>query len=428
MNTSNILNAPEILLPNQRVDLEKWAVIACDQYTQEPDYWEKVERFAGESPSTLRLILPEIFIDAPDRAKRIEKVHFTMQKYLEEGVFEPSRRTFMYLERDTPFSSRRGLIANIDLELYDWRNPEKALVRATEGTVKERVPPRMEIRRGAALEVPHTLLLINDKDDNFLSFAEKLAKQSEPIYRTRLMMDSGAVRGWDLGGEIFSEEAFLAERLESLLEGGKFGFAVGDGNHSLAAAKGVWEEYKAAHGGGLSFEGHSARYAMVEIENIYDKGICFEPIHRVLLGEKAGELLDAFSVLPDFSRVRVDGAEELSRLTAQRGGNFSKSRVGLALESGYYLIEFGGMGLAVALVQPLLDDFIGWSGCVADYVHGEEAVFRGVGRGKAGVLLPPIEKAGLFETVAELGALPRKSFSMGHACEKRFYIECRRLF
>jgi uncharacterized protein (DUF1015 family) len=420
MNELNIITAPDVLLPAHHIDLEKWAVIACDQFTQEPDYWEQVDRYVGERPSTLRLIFPEVYLDAHGKRQRIENIRQAMTAYLETGVFTPPRHAFIYVERSTPFSTRRGLIANIDLEQYDWKNPQNARIRATEETLPERLPPRMDIRRGAPLETPHILLLINDKKDAFLPALGVSVKKNPPLYHTNLMTEAGSITGWAV-----DDENALKDGITRLLyEGKDFVFAVGDGNHSLATAKAVWEEYKNAHAGDPSLDRHPARYALVEIENLYDKGVRFEPIHRVLFGEKTNALLDALSALPDFSCAKAADVGALSRLVAQE---YPKNRAGVALENDFYLIEFANTGLAPALIQPLLDVFMKESGCVADYVHGEEALFKKA-RNKAGILLPPFQKSGLFETVANIGALPRKSFSMGHALEKRFYFECRKIF
>jgi hypothetical protein len=248
------------------------------------------------------------------------------------------------------------------------------------------------------------------------------------------MRDSGSVTGWAVNAE--EDVSLLVQNLETLASSGRSGghedehpflFAVGDGNHSLAAAKGVWEEYKASHAGERGLERHPARYAMVEIENLYDVGIRFAPIHRVLFGDRVNGLLDALSTLPAAAIARIGGGDELSALAADVSG---KNRLGLILESGFYLIEFADCGLAVALLQPLLDGFVKETGVSIDYVHGEDAVFRAVqnpARRGAGLLLPPIQKDGFFETISRLGVLPRKSFSLGEASEKRFYVECRKI-
>nr|AGS53293.1 uncharacterized conserved protein UCP033563 [uncultured bacterium contig00013] len=306
----------------------------------------------------------------------------------------------------------------VDLERYDWAPEARPLIRSTEGTVKERLPPRVEIRRGAPLELPHILLLIDDEDDRLIPSLGETARKSRPLYETALMMNSGAVTGWALD----TEESWtaLAEGLEALARkaGGRYGamrpgedpflFAMGDGNHSLATAKAVWEGYKSAHAGEAGLENHPARWALVEVENLYDPGVCFEPIHRVVFGVEPPELLEALASLtsvrctPESPEGRVIRVESLSPEIVTAG------------------------------LQPLLDDFIGRrKGSSIDYIHGEEEVFRltqDSARRAVGLILPPVRKDGLFKTVARSGPLPRKSFSMGDAWEKRFYLECRRLF
>jgi hypothetical protein len=430
------LAAPEILFPASGVDLKKWAVIACDQFTQDAEYWEAASAVVGDAPSTLHLIFPEIYLEKPGKQERIERIHRAMRTYLEQGVFAPPVETFVYVERAMPFGIRRGLVVAIDLERYEWRQSKKALIRTTEGTAPERLPSRMDVRRGAPLESPHVLLLINDKADALLPALGERAKAAAPLYHTDLILDSGTVTGWAVNAE--EDVSFFVQNLETLASSGcnafggredetSFLFAVGDGNHSLAAAKGVWEEYKASHAGERGIERHPARYAMVEIECLYDASIRFEPIHRVLFGERVNGLLETLATLPGAAVTRIGNGKALSALTAAFSG---KNRLGLVLDSGFYLIEFTNCGLAVALLQPLLDCFVKETGASIDYVHGEDAVFRAVqhpARCGAGILLPPVQKSGFFETISRLGALPRKSFSLGEALEKRFYFECRKI-
>ncbi|MDR0623115.1 MAG: DUF1015 domain-containing protein [Treponema sp.] len=444
------LRIPEILLPGPGVSLEKWAVIACDQFTQDRAYWEKAAKAAGNAPSTLNLIFPEIYLQDEGRAVRIQAIHRAMAAYLREGVFAPPRRGCVYLERNTPHHpGRRGLVVALDLEQYNWAPASRPLIRTTEGTVPERLPPRMEIRRGAALESPHVLVLIDDEKDEILPGLGERAKTAAPAYQSPLMLGGGDISGWFLEDD--ADWAFLARSLESLAQraqtrygtGGAgeapFLFAVGDGNHSLATAREIWEEYKKAHAGEPDLPGHPCRYALVEIENLYDPAIQFEPIHRVLFHISLDELMGRLSVLPGFSSRPVGTGETgdraaLSRLTGDSGA--VKTRLGLAAGNRCTLVEFDGPGLATVSLQPLLDELVqnGGPGNGApsiDYIHGEDEIFRlaaDPAARTAGILLPPVKKSGLFETVARSGPLPRKSFSMGEAVEKRYYLECRRLF
>jgi len=422
--------------------MRKWPVIACDQYTQDRDYWEKVKNTVAGAPTTLNLIFPEVFLSDPDAPQRIANIHSTMKRYLEEGVFEEPRQGFIYIERDTPYhKKRRGLIASVDLEQYDWHPDARPLIRSTEGTVPDRLPPRMDIRRRAPLELPHVLLLIDDDADNLLPAVGERAKKAAPVYNSPLMMDSGSVSGWFLDAQ--DDLAFIGEKLEELCRRspGRYGeenpflFAVGDGNHSLAAAKGIWEEYKAAHSSG-GLPDHPCRYALVEIENIYDQAIQFEPIHRLVFDAGFDEAVSLLSQLPDFSCRPVNGEEELVRLYAEIRaepdiGNF----FGVISEGRYALITTSAAGIATACLQPLLDSYAADNPQLIEYIHDEQELFRlaagGIADAKrraAGILLPPVQKSGLFQTVGRVGPLPRKSFSMGHSCEKRFYLECRGLF
>jgi len=430
---------PEILLP--RAELKQWAVIACDQFTQDRAYWKKAAEIAAGSSSSLDLIFPEVFLDEGNRDGRIEDIHKAMRKYLDTGIFAAPRRGFVYLERDTSFNrGRKGLVVAVDLEQYSWSPAERPLIRSTEGTVTERLPPRMAIRRNAPVETPHILLLIDDETNKLLQGLGSRARKAAPVYQGELMLDSGSISGWFLDSQ--DDFAFLANGLEELANRAltryeapnaqpasvtqPFLFAVGDGNHSLASAKGIWDEYKKQNG----VNDHPCRYALVEIENIYDPAIKFEPIHRVVFGLGFEEALNALSALPGFSSRMIESSEELVRLTREP---VKGNRFGLISQNRYALVETSAGGISTACLQPLLDNAVAASSGVLsiDYIHGEDELFRLAHNSEkpaAGMLLPPVQKAGFFETIARNGPLPRKSFSMGEACEKRFYIECRRLF
>ncbi|GHV88977.1 hypothetical protein AGMMS50267_13370 [Spirochaetia bacterium] len=459
---------PDVLLPGPLTALEKWAVIACDQFTQDRAFWSQAEQAVGTAPSALRLIFPEVYLEDGGRPERIAAIHRAMKNYLADGVFAPPRRCCVYIERATPCHPlRRGLVIAVDLERYDWSPGAKPLIRATEGTVRERIPPRMEIRRDAPLESPHILLLIDDETDSLLPALGRRAQA--PLYKTDLSPNAGSVSGWALDAEAdwellacgLEDLARRAERRYGESGGEPFLFAMGDGNHSLATAKAVWEEYKTAHAGEQGLENHPARWALVELENLYDPGIAFEPIHRIVFGVGLDEILEVLSALPGFSAVPIGvppvgdtqraahgdtggDSTELSRMVGD--AQAAKNRLGLIAGTTAILVESDAPGLATGYLQPLLDAFVrkrqdrrnGGVQTAIDYIHGEEELFRLAaadgavspdGSGPAvGILLPPIRKGGLFETVARSGALPRKSFSMGGACEKRFYLECRKLF
>ena len=413
---------PEILLPRNGTDLSKWAVIACDQFTQDINYWEQVKNTAAGAPSSVNLIFPEVYLEAAShkgggpeaRAKMVAGIRDSMDAYLKEEVFAPPQHCCVYLERRTPHNpQRRGLVLAADLEQYNWAPESRPLIRSTEGTVTERLPSRIEIRRGAPLELPHVLLLIDDEEDALIPSLGKIARKRPPLYETPLMMNSGSVSGWAVDTE--EAWALLADGLEALASkaGGRYGsalpgeapflFAVGDGNPSLATAKAVWEEYKKAHAGEAGLSNHPARWALVEVENIYDSGISFEPIHRVVFGVEPDELMETLSAL-DAIRCQPDTPARVIR------------------------IECLSPEMATASLQPLLDSFIKERGLAIDYIHGEAEVLRiasdsalqAASRQAVGLLLPPVRKDGFFKTVAQNGPLPRKSFSMGEAEEKRF--------
>lgn len=431
---------PEILLPEKGMDIKKWAMIACDQFTQDESYWAEAKKVAGESPSALQIIFPEIFLEREDKAERIKAIHEAMKSFLQNGVFEKPRKGFIYIERSTPHHAcRRGLVLAVDLEAYDWDPAKKNLIRATEGTIVERLPPRMDIRRAAPIESPHVILLMDNDDDSILKNLGEKAKQNAPVYDSDLMMNSGHVSGWFID----DEESFqlLAEQLENLAQTANkryntddktpFLFAVGDGNHSLATAKSIWEEYKQAHQDDPGLMNHPCRYALAELENLYDPGITFEPIHRMLFNTTIEDVTGALMDLEGFQFRKIDTWKELADLVAAE--NAPRTRYGLFDGKTALLVETTAPGISTYPLQPLLDTFVKYNKEIGiDYIHGEEAISSLALSDKdgktIGILLPPVKKEDLFFTVAQGGPLPRKSFSMGEACEKRFYLECRKIF
>ncbi|MDR2493686.1 MAG: DUF1015 domain-containing protein [Spirochaetaceae bacterium] len=428
---------PEMLLPKSMVDMHKWAIIACDQFTHDRTFWKKMADFVGNAPSTLNLIFPEVYIGDKEADDRIQAIHQTMNAYIKNEIFETSKQGLIYVERQSATGQRsQGLVAALDLEQYDWRKDTSLPARATEETVPERLPPRMAIRRGAALETSHVLLLIEDEKNRILGGLKQRTLATTPVYKTSLAPEAGTIEGWLLDQE--SDWTYLAEQLEALAEQAvsrygapPFLYAVGDGNHSLASAKAVWEEYKRTRGGATGIMEHPCRYALVEIKNLYDPALRFEPIHRLVLGADMAEITTLLSKLPGFTcRVTGDG-EDIVDLVRDRGA--AKTRLGLIANTERILIETDAQGLVTHYLQPLLDAFVSEKPIYAvDYIHGREALYETAAGNKekrgVGILLPPVEKDGLFKTVATGGPLPRKSFSMGEALDKRFYLECRKLF
>ena len=427
------LRIPEILLP-KNIDLSTWSVIACDQYTQDKDYWKNVEEKAGNKPSTLNLILPEVYLGSPDKADRIKKIRQSMKEYLDTGVFADAKKCFIYLERKTAFGrTRKGLVAQIDLETYEWKPFSKANIRATEATIVERIPPRMEIRKGAALELPHIMLLVNDKDD-LLVGANKPTDGRAPIYDGDLMANGGHITGWALENKADIEGVekalnLIAEKNASP-DGSTFVFAVGDGNHSLSTARAVWDEYKKEH---PEDKDSPVRYALIEIVNIYDTGLTFEPIHRVIFNIDNEALIKILAEKLNGNIKALDDADKVIKAVKDSWANFGFFYLDSEGKQKNVLLETKIKELAVARLQPEIDAFLkelqDQSKAEIDYIHGTDEVLKlGSKENSLVILLPPIAKDSFFETINGRGPLPRKSFSMGEADEKRFYLECRRLF
>lgn len=391
-----VFTPADILLP--RVDdMTKWSCIACDQFTAEPEYWREAERIVGSEPSTLRLMLPEAWLGVRDSAAETRKIYAAMKDYVNRGIFRTVEDSFIYVERTLPSGAvRRGLVGKLDLECYDWAPGSATPVRATEGTVESRLPARVEVRRGATLEMPHIMVFIDDPENAVIPSAAG----GEVLYDFELMLGGGHIRGSRVTGE-------AAERLTAALEApeGSVRFAMGDGNHSLAAAKRCWEQIK-RNLPESELETHPARYALAEIVNIHDEAVTFEPIHRVLLETvPRGFIEEAAARLP-----RGKG-QAVTLLAGRRE---------MEIETGMPL------GALVALVDELLGDWRREHGGEPDYIHGDEEARALGGRpSSVGVLLPRLEKAELFPYITEHGPYPKKSFSIGHARDKRYYLECR---
>ena len=425
------IEIPEILLPT-KVDVAKWSVIACDQYTQDAAYWKKAAEIVGSEPSTLNLIFPEVYLEDSGKDERIQKIHAAMEQYIADGVFAASEKEAMYVERTVKNGKKRaGLVVAVDLDAYDWTSKSRALIRATEATIPERIPPRKAIRDGAALESPHIMLLVNDKARALVEETGRIAKMDgETAYDGDFMLSGGHISGWKVKSERAKKQLFTA--LESVktantaADGSVFMFAVGDGNHSLATAKAVWEDFKAKNPGVTD---HPLRYALAEIVNIYDDALDFKPIHRVLFGADTQKLLSFLQKeLGGTLSVGLCESEMQNAVnTTANGANFGFSyRADGALS--HAVLSSSIAELAVSRLQPALDAFLRENPAVKiDYIHGEDELLRLAHEGALSIFLPPIQKDGFFATIVSTGTLPRKSFSMGEADEKRFYLECRAL-
>lgn len=398
----------------------RWAVVACDQYTSEKEYWETADSFVGDAPSTLRLMLPEAYLDREE--EEIPKINAKMREYLDGGVLKAYENSMIYLEREQSDGKiRRGLVCAIDLEDYDYKKGSVTVTRATEGTVLERIPPRVAIRRGAEIEMPHIMILIDDPEKTVI---EPLAKKSggyTEAYDFDLMAKSGHVKGYFVDKSDFEgiNEALGALCADGVMQK-KYGvdaspllFAIGDGNHSLASAKALYEEIKAEIGEAAALE-HPARFALCEIVNLHDEALEFEPIYRVVFGVNAEKFIGELEKYVD----SLDGGAERQRLELVWCAGEKKIEV-----------ESPVSQLAVGTVQAFLDKYVKThEGVSVDYIHGVDSTKALARRdGAVGILFDGMGKDELFKTVICDGALPRKTFSMGHAADKRFYIECRKI-
>ena len=440
------VTVPEIYLPSAGIDYRKWAVVACDQYSSEREYWEGVSREIGEAPSTLKLIFPECYLEDADRDARIANIQRTMREYLEKGIVESKGHACVLVERTTPFEAkaRLGLVVAIDLERYQYGKDSKSLIRPTEGTIVERLPPRMAIRRGAVLELPHIMILIDDPARTVIEPLYERRQYFERAYDFDLMKNSGHVRGWLVREE--NQLVRIAEALERLADSeafrAKYGkddvllFAVGDGNHSLATAKAIWEETKAAHAGDPDAETvlarHPARYALVELVNLYDEGLPFHPIHRVLFNIDTQDFLKKLAEAGAHITYMPDAEQAFAAVDASAARNTGGSHVfAFVSESrtGTITFEVPRARLAVATIQEHIDAYrASHSEVGIDYIHGTASTeMLGRKKGNLGLYLPPVDKASFFSVVIHDGVMPRKTFSMGEAPEKRFYIEARRI-
>ena len=484
------LKPDDIYLPAGGVDLRRWAVVACDQYTSQPDYWRRVEAYVGARPSTLHIVQPEI--DLERAGARIPAVHRAMREYLSNGTLVRAvRNGFTLTERTTASGARLGLVAAVDLEEYDFTPGSGAMIRATEGTIRERIPPRLRIREGAPLECPHVMLLLDDPAHTVIEPLHARLRETAPLCDFELMENGGRLRVWGVEGDALAPVSDALSALWEKSDG--FLYAVGDGNHSLATAKARWDALKPALSPGEA-QTHPARYALAEIVNLHSPALAFEPIHRVLFGADMEDLVSAYrahlasrgmkltAVEPLSSRASgtkpaepssfpasgmkpaepssscacgakpaepssscacgmkpaepssscVCGAKPAEPSSSARGMT-PTDEAELTFVSGNarasYRVGNPENPLPVAVLQPFLDEYLrSHPAARIDYVHGAAAVESLCQTPHTtGVLLPAINKSALFPAVRQGGALPRKTFSMGEPDEKRYYMECRKI-
>ena len=396
----------DVLLPKV-AEPEKWAVVSCDQFTSQREYWKELESFVGDAPSALKLIFPEVYLEDEDGEERTMKINATMKEYLDTNVFYTLRDSFILVKRDTEERTRLGLMVAIDLEDYSYAYPTDAPLRATEGVVHDRIPPRLKIRRDAPIELPHILVVMDDRKGRVIESLYENRDNYEKLYDFDLNMKGGHLTGYKVDKkEVFDRLALYEKDIDGLYGvDTDFSLAVGDGNHSLATAQAHWNEIK----GTLTAEEretHPARYALCELENLHDNGIVFEPIHRVVFGVDNDDFVSAL-------KGKLCGGGQLEIVVDGKSETIGCNPIGAE---------------CIAEVQKVIDEYINEKGGVVDYIHGTEHLLA-VAKEKGGtaIFMPTIKKEELFQYVVDHGNLCRKAFSMGEAEEKRYYYECHKI-
>ena len=410
-------NRADILIP-WGIDMTAWSVVACDQYTSQPEYWKEAEKETNGKPTALNIILPEVYLESDECEKRTENINAQMKKYISDGIFKTYRNCYIYVERTLKNGKiRRGIIGAADLEDYDYSKGSESPVRATEGTVSERIPPRLKVRMNAKLELPHVMILIDDRKKEILEYLNEKKSEMELIYDFDLMMDSGHLKGYLLNDELadyvekkleaFSDKEYF-EYKYSVKNKNPLVFAVGDGNHSLATAKEYYNEVKKKYGEkALSMP---ARYALAEIVNLHDDSLEFEAIHRVMFN------IDSEKIKRELMKISSPEKNDIGQKFVFGSGDS---------EETLYITK-PTANLTVGTIQNFIDEYIRKNGGEVDYIHGKDVV-KNLSRDKnsCGFVFDAMNKNDLFKTVILDGALPRKTFSMGEACDKRFYTEAR---
>ena len=412
--------AGNIMIP-KNVDMHKWSVVACDQYTSEPDYWNEVENIVGDSPSTLNLILPEIYLEESNVEERIKKINENMKKMIDEDIFEEYKDSMIYLERtQSDGKVREGLMGIVDLEDYSYEKGSQTLIRATEKTVIERIPPRMKVRENALLELPHIMILIDDEKKDIIESLKTKVTDQDVVYNFDLMQNGGHIKGYKLNNNVIEE---VISKLESLADkdyfeqkynvsdNGVLLFAMGDGNHSLATAKACYEKLKETMTE-EEYLNNPARYALVELVNLHSDALEFEAIHRVIFDTDVEDLLNN---LYHYYDINENGVGQKFRIVTK---DFDKT----------LYIKNPKSNIAVGSIQMFLDEYLGNHKGKIDYIHGEDVTKDfGSKDNNIGIIFDAMGKEELFKTVILDGALPRKTFSMGHSYDKRFYLEARKI-
>ncbi len=396
----NIFLPADILIPKS-ADFESWSVIACDQYSSDKAYWERVEKETKGKASTFHMIVPEAFLEGISMQEAAKSRNDTMVEYVNREIFKLLPQSFVYVEREiTGGKIRRGLVGAIDLDAYEYTPGNRAPVRASENTVVDRLPPRISVRSNALLELPHVMVLLDDADKRIIESLSECKDELEKIYDFELMENGGRIKGWQVCGDAAEKVLSEINAMDKPLP-----FIIGDGNHSLAAAKCCWENIKKE----TVCQNHPARYALVELNNVYDDGIEFEPIHRVVFETDTKKFLSSLK-----ERFSAENGWRIGYLTCCDKGEIS--------------VDAKNIGELIDKLQQFIESFIDENGGTVDYIHDASAVAEfAKKRGTVGIMLPPMDKSELFKTVAENGVFPKKSFSIGHAKDKRYYLECRKI-
>jgi uncharacterized protein (DUF1015 family) len=413
--------AGNILIPKKNIDMHKWSVVACDQYTSEPEYWKEVSEIVGDSPSTLNLTLPEIYLEDEDVGDRIKNINSNMKKMVDNDIFDEYEDSMIYVERtQNDGKVREGLIGIVDLEAYSYEKGSQTLIRATEKTVIERIPPRMKVREKALLELPHIMILIDDDKKDIIESLKNKVSKNDVVYDFDLMQKGGHIKGYLLNSNIMEE---INSKLEELIDKDNFErkynvhdkgvllFAMGDGNHSLATAKACYEKLKET----MSEEeylNNPARYALVELVNLHSSALEFEAIHRVVFNTNVNNLIEE---LYKYYDINEEGKGQKFELITK---DFDK----------VLYITNPKSNIAVGSIQIFLDEYLSNHEGKIDYIHGEDVTKDFASKeNNIGIIFEPMAKEDLFKTVILDGALPRKTFSMGHSYDKRFYLEARKI-
>lgn len=415
---NNAFKPADILVPKKSVDMNKWSVIACDQYTSEPEYWKQTSKIVGQNYSSLNLILPEIYLEDENVKEKIENIHKNMDKYLSDDIFDEYKNSMIYVERiQSNGILRAGIVGMIDLEEYDFSKGSTSQVRATEATVIERIPPRIKVRDGALLELPHIMILIDDENNTVIEPFANLKSEMKELYNFELMQEGGKISGYLIDEQKCSE---IIRSLDMLGSPEKFSrkygcsdvllYAMGDGNHSLATAKEFYEQQR--NNPEKDFSNHPARYALAEIVNLHSPALQFEAIHRIITDTDTDMLIKTMNNELQISEKQseqsfmyiVNGKEHTAYIHNQTSN------------------------LTVGSLQKFLDSYLTENSGKIDYIHGKDTVKKLANqKNSIGFILPDMSKSQLFPSVIKDGALPRKTFSMGHAQDKRYYIECRKI-